>query len=485
MQNVVIALPAVTAALAFMTRRPGALNALLLGTALAHFLLTGWLLSQPLAPPNQEWIQLDATGALFLGITSLLFLLASIYAVGYLKREEAGARPDLLEGLIFQNAPLSVFVGCLLAFLASMTLVCLSHHLNLVWIAVEATTLASAPLIYFHRHHRSLEATWKYLLVCSVGIGLALLGNLFLVVAGSAVPELAASPLQLSALMALAPRLDVPWLKLAFVLQLVGYGTKMGLAPLHTWLPDTHSESPSVVSALLSGSLLNCAFLAILRSCQVTEAAGLASYSGGMLVFLGLVSLAIAALFILNTRDFKRMLAYSSVEHMGILALGTGLGGVARFGAMFHALNHSLIKATLFLVAGNLMHAYHTRTIARVRGVTRWMPASGALWLGGFLALSGSPPFGPFLSELIIFRGALQEGRFVVALLFALALAVVFVGMSRAVLGMAQGTPPERPPQPERAWSVLPPLCLLTLALVLGIYLPAPLANLLHQAAGL
>ncbi|GMU56561.1 MAG: hydrogenase HycQ [Candidatus Xenobia bacterium] len=482
--DLLIALPALTAALAFMTRRPGLLFALLLGTALIHLGLTCWLLGQPLAPPSAEWIQLDATGAMFLGITSLLFLMGAIYAVGYLKREEAGARTDLIEGLLFKNAPLSMFVGCLLAFLASMTLVCLSHHLNLLWIAVEATTLASAPLIYFHRHHRSLEATWKYLLVCSVGIGLALLGNLFLVVAGSTVSELASSPLQLSALVARARQLDVPWLKLAFVLQLVGYGTKMGLAPLHTWLPDTHSESPSVVSALLSGTLLNCAFLAILRSCQITEAAGIGAYSGGMLVTLGLVSLGVAALFILNTRDFKRMLAYSSVEHMGILALGTGLGGLARFGAMLHAVNHSLVKATLFLVAGNLMHAYHTRTIARVRGLTRWLPASGALWLGGFLALSGSPPFGPFMSELIIFRGALQDGRFVVAGLFAATLALVFIGMSRAVLGMAQGAPPERPPQSEPGWSVLPPLLLLSLSLVLGVYLPEPLAQLLRGAAG-
>ena len=258
------------------------------------------------------------------------------------QRKPAGqARHDDEEELPFVNFPEAVFAGCLLLFLATMTLVTVSRHLGLMWVGVEATTLASAPLIYFHRHHRSLEATWKYLLICSVGIALALLGNFFVAVAARS----AGGPmihLTIDDLVAHAGSLNPLWLKAAFLFFLVGYGTKMGLAPLHTWLPDAHSEAPSVVSALLSGALLNCAFLTILRTHSLLSAAGLAAFSSDLLVLFGLLSMAVAAVFILGQADFKRMLAYSSVEHMGILALGIGIGGAATFGAMLHAVNHSL-----------------------------------------------------------------------------------------------------------------------------------------------
>ena len=320
-------------------------------------------------------------------------------------------------------------------------MVTVSRHLGLMWVGVEATTLASAPLIYFHRHHRSLEATWKYLLICSVGIALALLGNFFVAVAARS----AGGPtihLTIDDLVAHAGSLNPLWLKAAFLFFLVGYGTKMGLAPLHTWLPDAHSEAPSVVSALLSGALLNCAFLTILRTHSLLSAAGLAAFSSDLLVLFGLISMAVAAVFILGQADFKRMLAYSSVEHMGILALGIGIGGVATFGAMLHAVNHSLTKAMLFLAAGNILALYRTKSTTRVRGVLRTLPITGVLWLAGFLAIVGSPPFGPFLSELTILKGVLDAGRPVVAVAYLLALAIVFVGMATIFLRMAYGPPP-------------------------------------------
>ena len=270
--------------------------------------------------------------------------------------------------------------------------------------------LGQRPLIYFHRHHRSLEATWKYLLICSVGIALALLGNFFVAVAARS----AGGPmihLTIDDLVAHAGSLNPLWLKAAFLFFLVGYGTKMGLAPLHTWLPDAHSEAPSVVSALLSGALLNCAFLTILRAHSLLSAAGLAAFSSDLLVLFGLISMAVAAVFILGQADFKRMLAYSSVEHMGILSLGIGIGGAATFGAMLHTVNHSLTKAMLFLAAGNILALYRTKSTTRVRGVLRTLPITGVLWLAGFLAIVGSPPFGPFLSELTILKGVLDAGR--------------------------------------------------------------------------
>ncbi len=364
-----------------------------------------------------------------------------------------------------------------------MTLVTLSQHFGILWVSIEATTLASAPLICFHRHHRSLEATWKYLLICSVGIALALLGNFLLAIAAFDIGG-PATPLVLKDLIASASRLHAPWIEGAFLFFLVGYGTKMGLAPLHTWLPDAHSESPSVVSALLSGALLNCAFVGILRVHQVCVAAGLASFSQGLLLVFGLLSMAIAAVFILGQADFKRMLAYSSIEHMGILAIGISLGGAGVFGAALHAVNHSLTKAGLFLVAGNILRAYKTKSIAGTRGLSRTLPISGVLWVAGFLAISGSPPFGTFLSELTILKSALDQGRGAVAALYLALLAVVFIGMANLILPMAQGPRDESiEHRPEPLWATLPPAALLLCVLALGVYVPPAVSTLLHDAA--
>ncbi len=283
-----------------------------------------------------------------------------------------------------------------------------------------------------------------------------------------------------------AAELNTPWLKGAFLLLLVGYGTKMGLAPLHTWLPDAHSEAPSVVSALLSGALLNCAFVGILRVFQICAAAGLASYVQGYLVLFGLASIAIAAAFLLAQRDYKRLLAYSSVEHMGILALGVGLGGTAAFGALLHAVNHSFTKAMLFLLAGNILAAYRTKSAHEVRGILRRIPVTGALWLAGLFAITGSPPFGTFVSELLILRGAVEQGRLVIAGLYLALLAVIFVGMAATMTRMAQGPAPEAPgavaPR-EGGLSVGPPLALGLVVCLLGIYLPPGLDAVLHRAA--
>jgi hydrogenase-4 component F len=260
----------------------------------------------------------------------------------------------------------------------------------------------------------------------------------------------------------------------------------MGLAPLHTWLPDAHSEAPSVVSALLSGALLNCAFVGILRVFQILVAAGLASYAQGYLMLFGLVSIALAAAFLLAQRDYKRLLAYSSVEHMGILALGVGLGGTAAFGALLHAVNHSFAKAMLFLLAGNILATYRTKAAAEVRGVLGRIPITGVLWLAGLLAITGSPPFGTFVSELLILRGAVEQGRFWIAGLYLALLTVIFVGMAATMTRMAQGSDPGRAggavPR-ESALAIGPPLALGLVVLALGLYLPPSLDAVLHRAA--
>ncbi|MBN1818244.1 MAG: hypothetical protein JW828_12865 [Sedimentisphaerales bacterium] len=478
-------IPATAAILSLLVRNDLVRRVILVAASIGHmgFTVAAW--NRQAKPVMNGWLMLDKPGLLFLTITSILFLACSVYAYGYLAGQSASKRQDEEEGTFFSNAPEAIFCACLLAFLTTMTLVTVSQHLGLLWVAMEATTLASAPLIYFHRHHRSLEATWKYLLICSVGIALALLGNFFLVIAASS-PDVTDKSMLVNTLIRQGSVLNAPWLKAAFLFFLVGYGTKMGLAPLHTWLPDAHSESPSVVSALLSGALLNCAFLGILRSSQVCLAAGLGPFCRELLVLFGMLSLGWAAIFLFKQPDYKRMLAYSSVEHVGIMALGVGVGAGATFGAMLHAVNHSLTKAMLFLVAGNILAVYKTKTTERVSGILTVMPVTGILWVAGFFAIVGMPPFGLFLSEFTIVKSMLEQGKVGIAVAFLSILALIFIGMSIAFFHMAQGRKKDDLPihgNPDTAIAVLPPMALGILTLMLGLYIPPALDRLLHAVA--
>jgi hydrogenase-4 component F len=486
MIELLVLIPACVGVVTFFVASDRLRRGLLISAALAHAVLSlGTWVVLP-APALGGWLAEDAMGRVFESITSLLFLAASFYAVAYLREERSQPHADFEEGFLFSNAREASFTGCLLLFLAAMTLVTVSQHLALLWVAVEATTLASAPLIYFHRHHRSLEATWKYLLICSVGIALALLGVFFLAVAAIS-PDGSTISLVVQDLTSHAHRLNQPWLKAAFVLLLVGYGTKMGLAPFHTWLPDAHSEAPSVASALLSGALLNCAFLGILRTQEICVAGGLAQFSDRLLLVFGLLSMAVAAVFITGQTDYKRMLAYSSVEHMGILAVGVGLGGAAAFGAMLHVINHSLTKAMLFMVAGNLLAVYRTKNTSEVAGALTVLPASGLLWLIGLFAITGSPPFGPFLSEFVIIKSALDQGQALVAIVFLGLLAIILAAMAAPALGMAQGSPGENvTAAAQRSLALTAVPALLGAAIVMmGVYVPPVLIRTLQEAAHL
>jgi hydrogenase-4 component F len=314
---------------------------------------------------------------------------------------------------------------------------------------------------------------------------MALLGNILLSLAFH-VPGAPVATLNLPDLIPAAARAQTPWLKAAFIFIFVGYGVKMGLSPLHNWLPDAHSEAPSLVSALLSGALLNCAFLGILRAHQILLAAGLGAFSGGLLMFFGLVSMGTATVFIVGMGHFKRLLAYSSVEHMGILALGVGLGGNAVFGAMLHTVGHSLTKAMLFLLAGNILRHYHTTSSHDVRGMRRTMPLTATLWTAGFLAIAGSPPFGTFVSEFSILQAMLHQGRGIIAFLYLAFLAVIFVGMSVPVRHMVQAPPPPGLRMARAKETLLntgPSFVLCALVLMLGLYVPPWLTQCLRAAA--
>lgn len=467
-----IAAPLLLAALAFGMPWPGRRPLTLLAGAAVHSATVAWLWRAPPAPAFQGWLAVDAAGLLVLVLVSALFLVCAVYAQGYLARRS--------------DRDNRAFVGGLLLLLAAVSAVALAQHLGLLWVAIELTTLSTAPLIYFNRTEAALEAAWKYLVVCSVGIALALLGT-FLLALASAGPGGPRS-LLLADLLGAGASLDRPWLRVAFVFLLAGYGTKLGLAPFHAWKPDAYGEAPGLLGALLSGGVTSVAFLALLRVLQVCLAAGEGAFARQALVALGLLSIGLAAVFLVRQRDFKRMLAFSSVEHMGILALGVGLGGGATTGAFLHLLYNGLTKGALFLAAGNIHRAFGSKQVEHVRGAARVLPVSGPVFLGAFLAITGSPPFAPFFSEFAILDGALQAGAYGPAAAYLVGLAVIFVGMGATVLGLVQGAPPAGIAPARMGDSVLtagPPLALLLLVLALGLWVPAPLRTLVGEAAAL
>ncbi len=438
-------------------------------TALVHSICTVLSLIHPEWGSPSPWLVLDPVGALILVSVSTLFLFSSFYAVGYLAyRQERSNR---------------VFTACLSAFLGLISLAIWSHHLGLMWVAIEGTTLVTAPLIYFNHSPRSIEATWKYLLVGSVGIALALLGTFFL--AYSSMQGGFGATLTFEELLRNAPGMSKTWLRASFILLLVGYGTKMGLAPMHTWKPDAYGEAPGVVGGIFAGGVTSGAFLALLRIYQILGAAGENPFTSRLLIFMGLFSMAVAGIFMVSQRDFKRMLAYSSVEHMGILVLGLGIGAPALFGTLLHVLTNTMTKGVLFLSAGNIHRAYASKNTEQVQGALRRLPLSGALFLAGFLAITGSPPFGPFISEFSILNGAFASGHFVGGALFLVLLLVVFIGMGITVLKVVQGRVPhdiEGSEYHDSFLTVAPAFAFMAMVLLLGLYIPAPLKTMIDEA---
>lgn len=442
---------------------------------LGHLVLTFFVIQGGQAAPLPlagNWIGVDPFSRLILLIVSLLFCGCSVYALGYLRYRIAWGN--------------RIFVSCLLLFLSAMSLAAVARHLGLLWVAVEATTVASAPLIYYNRNRLSIEATWKYLILCSVGIALAMLGILF--VAYAALAGGAQVSLQFDDILQGAANYSTPWLRAGFVFLLVGFGTKAGFAPLHTWKPDAYGEAPGLVGALLAGGLTSVAFLALLRTLQIMDAAGDGAMAREAFLAMGLVSLGFAAVFVIRQPDFKRLLAYSSVEHMGILAIGVAIGGVATFGAMLHLMNNALTKGVLFLSAGNIHRRFASKRVGEVQGAITLVPVSATLFLLGFLAITGSPPFAPFISEFTILRGIFTGGHYLTGTLFLFFLAVIFIGMGSTVLSIVFGTPLERKGDTNYRETIMTtgtPLVLLLIILLLGLYLPESARKLVAEAAAL
>jgi len=439
---------------------------LLIITALSHLQLIamGWM--GKLAPGFPQFFNTSPEGLLILLVTSFTFVCISFYAFSYIEETEVESKP--------------VFNGCMMLFLSTMSMVTLAEHPIVLWIAIEATTLVSAPLIFAHRSREALEATWKYILICSVGIALALLGCFFITLAMDL--RNIDTTLTFTSLNGVAGRLDPVWLKAGFIFVVIGFGTKMGLAPMHTWLPDAHSQAPSPASALLSGALLNCAFLGIYKMDVLMNMAGLGEFAGNLLIGFGLLSMIVGAIFIVGQPDYKRMLAYSSIKNMGVIAFGVGVGGFATYGAFLHLIHHSLLKSSLFLSAGNILLGFGTKQVTRIGGVVRRLPKTFVSFFAGFIGISGLPPFGLFISEVIIIIGAFQSRRYAIAVLFLLGLTLVFAGAGRVFMTMSFGESNEQIKVDEKPLRLVAPYALLLTSVTLCVWMPDAIYTAINTA---
>ncbi len=366
---------------------------------------------------------MDALSGYVMGLVIFLSLASAIYSISYLEHE--------LEAGLINPRGVRTYYGLFHLFIFTMLLVTMANNLAVMWIGIEATTIVSALLIGlgFHKRPLAVEAAWKYIILCTVGITFALLGTFIAYYASTAVIG-AEGALNWTVLRGVAHKLNPETMKLAFIFVLVGYGTKAGLAPVHNWLPDAHSQAPSPISALLSGILLNTAFYGIMRFVSIVEPSTGGSFTGNLLIIFGLVSIGISAIFILVQDNYKRLLAYSSIEHMGIISLGIGIGGpMGTYGALLHILNHALSKPLMFFASGKIQARFGSTNIANVSGVLSSMPLLGALTFIGALSLSGTPPFNIFVSEFTVLKAAADRGMWPVVVIFLFFVVIVFYGV--------------------------------------------------------
>jgi hydrogenase-4 component F len=473
---IMMAAPAIAAALCLIVRFRSFVEAVNLLASLVVFAT-----AIPLAILSAQgptvllggFVVVDMLGAWVLLCTAIVYLLASIYAVGYMR-------------LLGEDAKLWGFYALFSAFALTILVSAVMNNAGLYWIAIELTTLVSTFLVGFERVAESIEAAWKYIIVVSAGISLALLGTVLFYWSGSFVLG-PTYDMTWEALRGAAPKMDPALVTLSFLLVLVGYGTKVGLAPMHSWLPDAHSESPAPISAMLSGALLNGAMLGIVRYLSVADAANVGTLARTTLVAFGVASLLVGALFIVRQDGIKRLMAYSSIEHMGVVALGFGFGGTFGVaGALYHMLNHSLNKSLMFFGAGNVMRAYGSKEIGKIRDVWSYQPVQGALWLAGAAAITGAPPFGLFLSELVILRAGLENGFAWAVLAMIVLLIVIFVGFLNHFRAMyfADGAGRQEQPRKVSAWCTAPMWLAIAPLLVFGLWWPSDLWNHFIAIAG-
>lgn len=423
--------------------------------------------------PLDSFFSIQSSETIVMLIIAFVGLATTVYSVQYLRQET-------LKNIIGFTRVKQYFILMNL-FLLAMFLAITADSPILAWIAIEATTLSTAFLISFYNKPSVTEAAWKYLIINSVGLLLGFFGTLLYFTSVNEFPQYGI--VNWSWLRMTAYTLDPLIAKIAFIFVLIGYGTKVGLAPMHTWLPDAHSKAPAPVSALLSGVLLNVAFVIVMKFKIITDYALSGSpFSNNLLIIFGLLSIFVAALIILTQKNYKRLLAYSSIENMGIMSLGFGFGSLGIYPAILHMIYHSLIKSALFLSAGTIFLKYSSTKIAKVKGMLMALPITSIFFLVGVFAITGAPPFGIFFTKISILSVGMRTNA-LVSIVAILLMAILFIGFLRHASSMAFGEKPhEISTEKENIWLILPPLALIIVALCLSFYFPRFLLNLLNEA---
>jgi hydrogenase-4 component F len=426
------------------------------------------------APPPGTYLLIDELNIVFIALNTFVGFTTSVFSASYIGHE-------LLSGRLTPTY-LRFYHAMYQLLLFAMNLALVSNNVGLMWVAVEIATLTTVVMVGLYRTHEAIEAAWKYFILGSVGIALALFGTILFYMAAQPVVGEGLDAMTWTVLIARVAEFDGPLLNVAFIFILLGYGTKVGLAPLHAWLPDAHSEGPTPISAVLSGLLLNVALYAVLRFKMLMAANPDAIAPGPLMVTMGLVSLIFAAFMLYRRRDIKRLFAYSSIEHMGIITFAFGMGGpLANFAGLLHMVMHSLTKSAIFFAVGHIAQVKGTQKIANIRGLTETHP-----WLGwglviGVVAIAGLPPLGIFMSEFLLVTSTFAREP-LLALLLVFGLLVAFGALMLRLNTLAFGTP-RGSMAPVKA-SYVPMYAHFALVLIAGVYLPAPLvAWFLHVAA--
>jgi hydrogenase-4 component F len=428
----------------------------------------------PLTTAN-GWLRLDSLGAVFLLASSFLYAAGSVFSIGYLR---AGAHRRGHDSFA------CTYYGYLNLFGWTMLLVPLMNDFATLWVAVELTTIVSVLLVALERTDAALEAAWKYVLIASVGLGIALLAVIILYASGTPALGEAYIP-HFTRYLSVGGELPATEVEIAFLLAVVGFGTKAGFAPLHAWLPDAHSEAPSPVSALLSGALLANALYAILRFYQVTALAVGQDFPRHVLLVFGTASLLVAALFVLRQENYKRLLAYSTIEHMGVIAVGIGFGvRIAVAGALLHVLNHAAAKGMAFFGTGSILRRFGSKEIDSVQGAAQALPVSGPMFLVAVLALSGLPVSGIFRSEFQIVSGGFATPGYVWVTMLLVFVNVAFLGVVWHAGRMVFSPAAPGAPRGEASWTMVAGMAACLVVVVgLGLHVPSGLSTLLGHAA--
>lgn len=429
----------------------------------------------------------DALSALIVLLTSFVAFVCSIYAVGYFRNDESNGtfqqKPEL-------RAPLAVpklreYYALTPVFVFSMLLVAVANNLGILWVAIEGTTLASVFLVMFYGRETSLEAAWKYAIIGAVGLSMALFGTILTYYSAHVAlgPDTVAG-LNWSVLVGNAARFDQPTMRLAFILILLGYGTKAGIAPMHTWKPDAYSEAPIPAAAMLAAGVLNCALYGLVRFYVLAARCLGAAFASHLLILFGLLSMGVAVPFILVQKNFRRILAYSSIDHSGIMMLALGFGGpLGILGMLLHMTFHAITKPLLFFCAGNVQQHVKTDLFREAKGgLIHSLPWSGAAFLMATLAVTGAPPFSLFLSEFTILRAGFAGGYRVLPVLFATFLVAIFSGFLIHIANLVLGPDPGLPPAETCRWKKSSVLGLALVIVVIGFWIPAPLFRLIQGA---